>query len=45
MDLQFLPAVSSLNNVSVTLVGLSLALLRYWDRIAIKEPNYRIEKP
>ena len=40
-----LPAVSSLDNFSVTLVGLSLALLRFWDRIAIKEPKYRMEKP
>ena len=40
-----LRAVSSLDNFSVTLVGLSLALLRFWDRVAIKEPKYRIEKP
>ena len=40
-----LPAASSFDNLSFTLVGLSMALFRFGDRIARREPKYRIEKP
>ena len=43
--LAILPAASSFDNLSFTLVGLSMAIFRFGDRTARIEPNYRIEKP